>query len=327
VRPRAIVLGLAGLLGAAVAVLPGIATGTSPPNTASFTAIDYSWQANGGGGNSATIAQGGTVTISYPSGFSSHNADFGRGAAPTSCTQTRGAVSGGVPPLPHSPTSPGWSGTCKFDTPGTYTFHCDLHPFMTATLTVKALPPPTTSTTTTGTTTGTTTTVTTGTTTTGITTGTTTTGASTTAATPTTAAGTTTTSSAPTSPAPPTEPTIPITRPRAGGAITIASVQRARTINGVAKIDPAGAGGRLDVYAFARTRPARSHASRWTRVGRLTRANLATGRARFSVVLSSAAERILRRRHRLTVVVGVVVASPRAAAAWTIRRIQVLSPT
>ena len=156
-RLRLLALPLFGLLGAAVGTLPGIATGNSAPNTASFTAVDFGWDANGGTGNTATIAQGGTVTISYPSGSSAHNADFGSGSPPTSCTQTAGTNSGSVPPLPHAPGSPGWSGTCKFDTPGTYTFHCDLHAFMTATLTVEGSGTTTTATTT-GTTTGTTTT-------------------------------------------------------------------------------------------------------------------------------------------------------------------------
>src|SRR5205814_1202012 len=108
---RRLTLPLAAVLGAGIGVLPAVATGTS--TTASFTAVDFGWRANGGTGTSATIAQGGTVTISYPTGSSMHNADFGSGSQPTSCAQTAGANSGSVPPLPHTPTSPGWSGTCK----------------------------------------------------------------------------------------------------------------------------------------------------------------------------------------------------------------------
>ena len=65
-RLSRLALPVAGLLGAAVAVLPSVATGTSPPTTASFTAVDFDWHANGGTDNSATISPGGTVTISYP---------------------------------------------------------------------------------------------------------------------------------------------------------------------------------------------------------------------------------------------------------------------
>jgi plastocyanin len=118
-------------------VIPGIAAGSSAPGTASFTAIDFAWQANGGPGTKATIAQGGTVAFSYPTGISEHNADFGQGPQPTSCAQTAGPGSGRVPPLPHQATSAGWTGTCTFNAPGTYTFHCDVHPFMTGTVVVE----------------------------------------------------------------------------------------------------------------------------------------------------------------------------------------------
>lgn len=309
--PLAAALGLplGGLLGAALAVVPSIATGTSPPNTASFRAIDYAWQANGGSGSTATIVAGGTVTISYPSGQSEHNADFGNGPPPTGCAQTAGPSSGPVPPLPDQPTSPGWSGTCTFKTPGTYTFHCDLHPFMTATVTVKASPPPTTSTTTA---TGTTTT-------TGTTTGPTTTG--TTTATGTTTSSPTTVTSVP----PPPEPTVTIVAPPAvlaAAGFAIGAVQHGPALHASMTISRAGAGGRLDVYVFAAPRSLTSRDRRWTRVGRLVRTSLAAGVAGFSVPLGPAARRALR-RHRLAVVVGVIVRSPGAATAWTIRRVVV----
>jgi plastocyanin len=133
---RRILLPIAGALGAAIAVLPALAAGSSPPTTASFKAFDFGWSANGGTSTKATIAQGGTVTFSYPSGISEHNADFGNGAHPSACAQTAGPSSGSVPPLPHRATTAGWTGTCTFNTPGTYTFHCDLHTFMTATIVV-----------------------------------------------------------------------------------------------------------------------------------------------------------------------------------------------
>ncbi len=150
VRLRRLSLPIAGVLGAAIAVLPTLAAGSSPPTTASLKAFDFGWSANGGTATKATIAQGGTVTFSYPSGISEHNADFGKGPKPSGCTQTAGPGSGSVPPLPRQPTGAGWSGTCTFNTPGTYTFHCDLHTFMTATIVVTGS----------GSTTGTTTTTT-----------------------------------------------------------------------------------------------------------------------------------------------------------------------
>lgn len=130
-------------------VLPAMAPGDAPPTSASFTAQDFAWDVTGGTSHSVTIAEGGTVDFGYPSGASSHNADFASGPAPTSCTQTAGTDSGPVPPLPAVPTGRGWSGSCRFDTPGTYTFHCDLHGFMTGTVVVvdPNAPPPTTTTT------------------------------------------------------------------------------------------------------------------------------------------------------------------------------------
>ena len=93
--------------------------------TASITAKDpYNFD-NGSGGNSVTIAKGGSVTFSYPSGGgSSHNVVFGA-AQPTSCTDMPATAS----PSP-------WSGSCTFDAYGTYTFHCGLHSFMTGTVDV-----------------------------------------------------------------------------------------------------------------------------------------------------------------------------------------------
>jgi plastocyanin len=182
---RKLRLVLAGILGGALAIVPGLATGDASPS-ASFTAVDFAWNASGGG-NQVTIPQGGTVSFAYPSGASTHNADFSGGRPPTSCSQTTGASSGSVPPLPAQPTAAGWSGTCTFDTPGTYTFHCDLHPFMTGTIVVPGA----------GTTTTTTTTTTTSTT-----------------SPPTTTATTTTTS-----PAAPTPPTISISHRQRGAAV------------------------------------------------------------------------------------------------------------
>ena len=103
--------------------------------TAGITAKDpYSFD-NGSGGNTVTIAAGGTVTFSYPSGASSHNVVFDP-AQPTSCHD-----------IPPSASPPGWSGSCTFEAYGTYTFHCSLHSFMTGTVEVPDPNTPTTGTT------------------------------------------------------------------------------------------------------------------------------------------------------------------------------------
>jgi plastocyanin len=138
-----------GMAAAAAAIgacaIPALATGDGAlPSSAAFSATDFSWHVSGGSATHVQIAVGGTVAFDYPVGSSAHNADFGAGPHPSTCTQLGGASSGAVPPLPHAPTAPGWSGSCTFATAGTYAFHCDLHPSMNGTIVVgeAAAPPP-----------------------------------------------------------------------------------------------------------------------------------------------------------------------------------------
>ena len=110
--------------------------GADAPMTASITAEDpYSFD-DGNGSSSVTIARGGSVSFSYPSGASTHNVVFGA-AQPASCTD-----------MPATASPPGWSGSCTFDAYGTYTFHCGLHSFMTGKVEVPDPNAPTTGTTT-----------------------------------------------------------------------------------------------------------------------------------------------------------------------------------
>src|SRR3954449_11246782 len=135
---RRVVAGLAALAagtGAAYAVSGPAAAGSSAPSTASVTAVDFDWSMPGATDSTETIAAGGSVTFSYPAGVSIHNVDF-TGGGPTACTQTAGAAAGPVSPLPAAPEAPGWSGTCRFDTPGTYLFVCDNHIYMKGTIVV-----------------------------------------------------------------------------------------------------------------------------------------------------------------------------------------------
>ena len=124
----------AAVLAAAAAAVPALASGSAP----SFTAVDYAWTVTGTAkSTTVTIAPGDSVGFSYPTGHSFHNADFGSGPRPAGCTQTAGMPSGRVPPLPHTPTGIGWSGSCTFAAPGVYQFHCDEHPFMTGRVVVQ----------------------------------------------------------------------------------------------------------------------------------------------------------------------------------------------
>ncbi len=154
---RRVVAGLAALAagtGAAYAVSGPAAAGSSAPSTASVTAVDFDWSMPGSADYTDTIVAGGSVTFSYPSGVSIHNVDF-TGGGPSSCTQTAGAAVGPVSPLPAAPEAPGWSGTCRFDTPGTYAFVCDNHNYMKGTIVVEGGGPGTTTTGTSTTSTGT----------------------------------------------------------------------------------------------------------------------------------------------------------------------------
>jgi plastocyanin len=131
--------GLAALLAgtaAAYAVCGPAAIGASAPSTAAVTAVDFDWSMPGATDYTDTIAAGGSVTVSYPAGVSIHNVDFTDGG-PTACTQTAGSTVGPVSPLPATPEAPGWSGTCRFDTPGTYLFVCDNHTYMKGTIVVE----------------------------------------------------------------------------------------------------------------------------------------------------------------------------------------------
>ncbi|MGZ4279628.1 MAG: cupredoxin domain-containing protein [Solirubrobacteraceae bacterium] len=136
---RRVVAGLAALAAgtaAACAVCGPVAVGASAPSTAAVTAVDFDWSMPGATDYTDTIAAGGSVTFSYPAGVSIHNVDF-TGGGPTACTQTAGATVGPVSPLPAMPEAPGWSGTCRFDTPGTYLFVCDNHNYMKGTIVVE----------------------------------------------------------------------------------------------------------------------------------------------------------------------------------------------
>ncbi len=126
--------------------------------------------------------------------------------------------------------------------------------------------------------------------------------------------------------APPTsDPAVPIIHsPRSASRIAIPAVQQGSRIHGSVNVSAAGAGGSLQVYVLASRRSLGEAPGRWIRVAALVRAHLKAGTAGFRVALCATAERALR-RHRLTVLVGLSVRSPRAAATEAIRRITILT--
>jgi plastocyanin len=137
-----------GLAGAGAALLPSL--GSAQGTTATFNAVDsqpffgqHFFYVAGTTDSTAQIAVGGTVTFSYLTGTSSHNVVF-TGPQPTSCTQTATAPGyriGPTPPLPAVAEPPGWSGTCTFDTAGTYPFDSAADgPAMSGTVIVGSTP-------------------------------------------------------------------------------------------------------------------------------------------------------------------------------------------
>src|SRR6478609_106213 len=123
------------LLVATIAAIPAIAYGNPAPAPGSIVAVDFGFQNPAtDGGNTVSVNAGETVNFSYPSGNNFHSVVF-QGGDPTSC----------APSLPDSPTGPGWSSTCRFDTAGTYEFVCGAHANMTGTIFVQgpATPTPT----------------------------------------------------------------------------------------------------------------------------------------------------------------------------------------
>lgn len=131
---------LAAVVCGALAGIPALAAAQQQdPASGSVVAQDVQpssgrWVINGDAtATTVTIAAGGTVTFSYPSGTSHHDVSF-TDAQPASCT---GLPSGN----PFLTGGPGWSGSCRFDHAGTYSFVCVVHPYaMTGTVVVKDQP-------------------------------------------------------------------------------------------------------------------------------------------------------------------------------------------
>jgi plastocyanin len=256
-------LGLAAVLGAAVVVLPAVASSEAGPT---ISAVD-----SGGGPYgeshawspaSVEVASGGTVTFQNASATVPHGVVWDTAEAP-SCS--------GIP-LGRGETS--WKGTCSFSHPGSYNFHCYVHPSeMKGTVTVSAN--------------GTTTVTTPGTT----TTGTTTTG----------------TATAPGA----QEPGGPSGSPLAGSAssaIRLARLQHGHAVRGAVAVSDAGSGGRLEVDLLARRASlAGARHAPLASAGRLVRSSLRAGVVSFKVTLNARAARALRAHHRLALTVRIVI--------------------
>jgi hypothetical protein len=222
-----------------------------------------------------TINTGETVTFSSPTGSNFHNVVF-ESAQPTSCT-----LAGGTPgpaPMPPDPSGDPWSGTCVFNAAGAYDFVCGAHDTMRGTVTVE--------------------------------------GSTTTPAPTTTATATATASVAPAATAAPQPTTAPA--PSGGGSDApfsspvgpaatrpvIARSQRGHAVRG--SISIARAGSRVRVELLARPSALGRRGSKQIKVGSSTKP-AGAGTARFTVKLSSAAKKAVRRKRKLALTVKITV--------------------
>jgi plastocyanin len=140
-HPRHLVVAVAAALAGLLLAGPAL---SDAPVAGSIVASDFAWSSGTGGAPDVAVGVGGAVGFSYPTGSSQHNVVF-TGAQPSECQTITGPASGSQAPLPTSPSGPGWSGICRFDSAGTYPFVCGLHPGMTGSVTVAgttAGPPP-----------------------------------------------------------------------------------------------------------------------------------------------------------------------------------------
>jgi plastocyanin len=273
---RPLLLMLAGVLGAAVVVLPAVAGSETVPtvNALSNPASCGSYYPNCWSPANVEVTSPGTVAFKNASG-EEHGVVWSSVPVTPSCSG-----------VPVNSRASSFSGTCSFSQPGTYSFYCSVHgPNMSGTITVK--PNGTTTTTTTPTT------------------------PTSTATTPTSTATTpapTTTIAAP-GESPGGSPLVggPSLRSSQHGGSVKGSLDVSRA--------GAGDRLEIDLFVRrASLARAPAPASRPVRVGRLVRSSVAPGRVSFSVPLTPVARHALKRRHRLALTVRITLAPARGAA-------------
>lgn len=279
---RCVLLLVAGLLGAAVVVLPAVASSeTSSPIEAHETSGSYGEKHRSWKPPEVAVSSGGTVAFSNTTGVA-HGVEWRNGNPATpSCS--------GVPTT-FKESSANWSGTCTFAQPGTYTFYCTVHGSeMTGTITVTA-----------STTTGTTPTTT-----------ATTTASTTTAGAP---------GGGGPSPSSPAGSSASPLAGSAASAFKLSSTQHGHAVRGSVGISTAGAGGSLevDLLVKAASLATGGHTAR-VRVGKLVLSHLHAGKNAFSVPLNSRARRALRRHGHLALSARMLV-SPPGGSTLTITR-------
>lgn len=126
---------LAAILGAAIAVLPAIASSETSPSIEAVNegggvyGESHRWQPT-----QVTVAPGGVVRFSNPTEVP-HGVEW-RSALRPACEEGAGKVPVGTTA---AASATKWSGTCTFTQPGTYTFYCTVHgAAMAGTITVSS---------------------------------------------------------------------------------------------------------------------------------------------------------------------------------------------
>jgi plastocyanin len=278
--PRRFLGSLGALLGAAVVVLPAVASSEMAPTTiqaenkpgGGYYGETHAWSPA-----QVTVSAGAAVTLSNPSAEVKHGVEWTGGPTTPSCSG-----------VPVGTNGTKWTGTCTFSQPGTYTFRCTVHPKeMTGTITVNAngATTPSEALSPSG-------------------------GPATTAPTTSAESGLQTTSGSTGSPL----------AGSASKALKLASLQHGGSVHGSIKVSRGGAGGRLEVDLLATSASlAKAVHSVQVRVGRLVRSSLRVGTVSFAVPLSAEAKRALRRRHRLALSVRIVL-KPLGGSAVTLAR-------
>jgi plastocyanin len=309
-------LPLVAVLGAALAVIPAMATTSTPPSTATVSGLEsIMWSPM-----EVAVTPGGTVTFQNSSSNVPHGVVWKSGPETPVCN--------GVP-IDEGKTN--WTGSCTFSREGTYEYYCYVHGMRMAGkiyVNPNGAVPTTTTTTPTTTTTTPTTTTTTPTTTTPTTPSTTQTTPTTpppttTSTTPTQTTGTTSTSQATTASSVETGTSQPGTDggspvhggiPRdslQGGSIRLLASQQGSTVHGSVQI--AETGSHLEIELLAPSASIASRATAAVVIGRLVKANVHAGRFPFNLAPTGRAKHALARRGRLALTVKIILVPPRAS--------------
>lgn len=122
-----------------IALPPAAARADAPPLSVDYTAADISatnhqWYVTGTTTTAATVATGGVARFHYVSGSTRHNVTFTSALKPT--CQVGGTTLNPPYTAPSPPSVAPWTAGCRFDTPGTYSFVCQVHRTMTGTIDV-----------------------------------------------------------------------------------------------------------------------------------------------------------------------------------------------